>query len=504
MSRSDCELNDYQQAWAYLDSLQFFKIKLGLESMERFLGRVGNPQRALNFIHVAGTNGKGSTAAALLAILSRAGYRVGLYTSPHLSSVRERFRINDRYISEADFTRHAATIHGVLAGEQITYFEFTTALALLWFAEQKVDLAILEVGMGGRLDATNVITPLVGVITNVSMDHQAYLGNTLAEVAWEKAGIIKPGVPLVSGVAADESQEVVEKRCRELGAPFYLLGRDFAAVVSARSSHLPQAAEPGNRLPQDAAGDQPRSQGGWDYRGMGRNYRELPTVLVGRHQLANLSLVLATLELLDSRFHVGEEAVRAGLAAVRWPGRLELLEVKDRPAAASASLPVYPAQSGDCGPLAAPAAGAGGGCSAAGEAGAQGARPRRFLLDGAHNPAGVESLVAALQNNFAYERLIVVWAGMADKDLVATLGLIAPLGDLFIFTRPESERSATPEVLRELLPPPARAAALGAANVGQALQLAWEHSRPTDLILVAGSLYLVGAARKILAGELVN
>ncbi|MDH4321513.1 MAG: Mur ligase family protein, partial [Desulfobulbaceae bacterium] len=177
---------NYQEAWQFLDNLQFFKIKLGLESMNGFLDSVGHPQRQLRFIHVAGTNGKGSVSATLLSILAAAGYRVGLYTSPHLSSVRERFRINDTFIPEADFAAIATEIREVLGERQITYFEFTTALAMLWFARREVDVAILEVGMGGRLDATNVVTPLVSVITNVSMDHEAYLGTTLAEVAFEK------------------------------------------------------------------------------------------------------------------------------------------------------------------------------------------------------------------------------------------------------------------------------------------------------------------------------
>ncbi|MFH1019750.1 MAG: bifunctional folylpolyglutamate synthase/dihydrofolate synthase, partial [Pseudomonadota bacterium] len=152
---------NYQEAWTFLDNLQFFKIKLGLESMSRFLEAVGNPHRGLRFVHVAGTNGKGSVSTTLRTILTRAGYKVGLYTSPHLSCVRERFRIDERFISEEAFARQASAIRAALGERQITYFEFATALALLWFAEEQVDVAILEVGMGGRLDATNVVTPLV-------------------------------------------------------------------------------------------------------------------------------------------------------------------------------------------------------------------------------------------------------------------------------------------------------------------------------------------------------
>ncbi|MCX5875508.1 MAG: Mur ligase family protein, partial [Deltaproteobacteria bacterium] len=227
---------NYQEAWGFLDNLQFFKIKLGLESMSQFLDSVGNPHRGLRFVHVAGTNGKGSVSTTMRTILTKAGYKVGLYTSPHLSCVRERFRIDERFISEEAFARQASVIREALGERQITYFEFATALALLWCAEEQVDVAILEVGMGGRLDATNVITPLVSVITNVSMDHEQYLGNTLAAVAFEKAGVIKPGVPVVAGLAPDESLAVVEQVCQERKAPLFLLGREFDAVRGPKGS----------------------------------------------------------------------------------------------------------------------------------------------------------------------------------------------------------------------------------------------------------------------------
>lgn len=431
---------DYQAAWAYLDQLQFFKIKLGLDSMTAFLDRVGHPQRGLACIHVAGTNGKGSVSSALLAVLSRAGYRVGLYTSPHLSSVRERFRINETFIPEADFARVASQIRDVLGDEQITYFEFTTALALLWFAQEKVDLAILEVGMGGRLDATNVVTPLVGVITNVTMDHEAYLGDTLEAVAGEKVGIIKPGVPVVSAVADDISRVVVEKTCAEKGAPLFLLGRDFAMRTD--------------------------SAGGWEYAGIGGNRRltGLRCNLIGRHQADNMGVVLAICDLLQPRYPVPESAIREGLAAVCWPGRLESFRLSR----------------------------------------AAGQGERQVLLDGAHNPAGVASLVAALRDDFAYRKLVMVWGSMADKDLAATLAQVAPLADTLILTRPAGERSATASQLLDQVVPEYRNKAVQTADVHEAIDRAWALAGPEDLICIAGSLYLVGAARKELLGEVVG
>jgi len=429
---------DYREAWEYLDQLQFFKIKLGLDSMEAFLDRVGHPQRGLASIHVAGTNGKGSVSSALLSVLSRAGYRVGLYTSPHLSSVRERFRINDAFIPEADFAGVASQIRAVIGNGQITYFEFTTALALLWFAQEKVDLAILEVGMGGRLDATNVVTPLAGVITNVTMDHEAYLGDTLEAVAGEKAGIIKPNVPLVSAVADDVSRVVVEKTCAEKGAPLYLLGRDFA-------------------MHSDVAGS-------WEYDGLGgdRRLAGLRCNLIGRHQADNMAVVLAICDLLQARYPVPEAAIREGLATVRWPGRLESFVVQ------------------------------------------RDGEERRFLLDGAHNPAGVESLVAALRDDFTCRNLVMVWGSMADKDLAGTLAQVAPLADTLILTRPAGERAATAAQLLAQVPSFCQGKAVQTVDVREALNRAWELAGPEDLVCIAGSLYLVGAARQELLGEVAG
>jgi dihydrofolate synthase / folylpolyglutamate synthase len=440
---------DYNQAWQFLDSLQFFKIKLGLDSMNRFLDDLGRPQQRLKFIHVAGTNGKGSVAATLQAVLSRAGLRVGLYTSPHLSSVRERFRIDEEYIPGQEFAEHATEIRDILKDRQITYFEFTTALALLWFARRQVDLVILEVGMGGRLDATNVITPLVSIITNVSMDHEAYLGTTLAAVAREKAGIIKQGVPVVAGVADGAGRDVVAETCREREALLYLFRRDFSA--------------------------EPAEHGCWRYQGIsaGHVLPEIEYRLRGGHQLINGALVLATLEILADRgFRVGEAVIRAGLREVSWPGRLEYFELAIEEVA---------------------------------EPGVQGQDHRiwRILLDGAHNPAGVETLANALANDYTYRQLILVWGSMADKDLAPMLAKVAPLCHRFIFTRPAGERAAEPRLLLELLPDGARARAECVPEIPKAISLARELAGEGDLVCIAGSLYLVGEARKMLVGELI-
>jgi dihydrofolate synthase/folylpolyglutamate synthase len=444
---------DYQEAWSYLDDLQFFKIKLRLDSMFEFLDSIGHPQDSLKFVHVGGTNGKGSVSVNLLTIMSKADYKVGLYTSPHLSSVRERFRINDNYISEEDFARHATTIRDTLGEKQITYFEFTTALALLWFVEQGVDIAIMEVGLGGRLDATNVITPLVSVITNVSMDHEVHLGKTLGDIAYEKAGIVKPGIPVVSGVASDESRHVLESTCLENGSSLYILGQEFYPEFETATT--------------------------WTYRAISgsRGVRGLHGSLAGNYQVDNAAVALAALDILaDKGFPVDDQAIQEALPEVRWPGRLESFCLTE-PGMAKvdcADMDVHDLDG-----------------------------YRRYLLDGAHNPAGVKNLVEYFNTLDDYRDLVMIWASMADKDYMPALAMIAPLCRLMIFVSPDEERSATPEMLIKALPPEYRERAEGCNSVKKALATARQMTDSNDLICAAGSLYLVGAIRSMLLGEIV-
>jgi dihydrofolate synthase/folylpolyglutamate synthase len=451
---------NYENTWTFLDNLQFFKIKLGLESMSMFLDELDSPEKKLKFVHIAGTNGKGSVAATLLTLLSNGGYKVGLYTSPHLSSVRERFRINDEYISEEEFAEEGSRIHDILNGRQIMYFEFTTALALLWFARREVDLAILEVGLGGRLDATNVITPLVSVITNVSMDHEMYLGDTLAEIAEEKAGIIKSGIPVVAGVGTGQTEDertvlsVVEQTCNERKAPLYLYGRDF---------YVEQASDKT-----------------WDYWAMKRKegcckLREkiggLSFNLKGNYQMVNTGVALAALEMIDQHdFSIDDETIRANLPKVSWPGRLEhFCLARDDQSQVECGSP----------------------------------NAVNYLLDGAHNPAGVESLRVALDDDFEYDRLILMWAAMEDKDINKTLPVVAPLADTLVLTKVDYDRSAEPENLKETLPTELQSKVVCESSLSDALDRAAKLAGDNDLICIAGSLYMIGEARKILLGELV-
>ncbi len=428
---------DYKESRKFLDELQFFKIKLGLDSMTRFLGRLGHPEDGMKFVHIGGTNGKGSVAKTIQTVLSEAGYKIGLYTSPHLTSVRERFRINDAFISKADYAYNASHIVATLAGEQITYFEFTTALALLWFSEQEVDLAILEVGMGGRLDATNIVTPQVSIITNVSMDHEDYLGKTLTAVAAEKAGIIKSGVPLISGVTEPAACQVVRERAKELAAPLLELNRDFKMVGEGEF---------------------------WRFTADGRPaITDLEITLRGSYQGDNTALALAALGILASKgFPLSDDIIRKGIAQVSWPGRLENFSHLD----------------------------------------SENGSVQDYLLDGAHNPAGIAALATELRKLDSHS-IIMVWASMADKDYGQCLRLIAPLCREIIFTRPEENRSATPEQLKAELND-CQIICHAAVPVFAALEKAVSLARRGDLICVAGSLYLVGKARAILLGALTD
>ena len=292
----------YASAVSYLYSLQKHGIKLGLDTMTALIGRLGMPQARYRTLHIAGTNGKGSTAAMTAAILQNAGYRVGLYTSPHLIEFRERIRVNGKMISESDVARLTDRLKRLCEPDlPLTFFECTTAMALQYFADAQVDVAVLEVGLGGRFDATNVVTPVVCAITTIALDHQEYLGTTLASVAFEKAGIIKQNVPVVLGRVSDEPRRIIEQIAIERLAPLIRLGEEF-----------------------EVTGQTPAR---FAFFGRGVRYDDLCCALEGAHQLDNAACALALLEAAGgSGIVIREEAVRDGLQTVHWEGRLEVVD----------------------------------------------------------------------------------------------------------------------------------------------------------------------------------
>ncbi|HEY3762658.1 MAG TPA: folylpolyglutamate synthase/dihydrofolate synthase family protein [Verrucomicrobiae bacterium] len=277
----------YPEAIQFLYGLRLFGAKFGLENTFKLAALADDPQKKLHFIHVAGTNGKGSTCAMLESIYRAAGLRVGLFTSPHLVSFRERIQVNRQLISEDDVVRLLSEFQPFLKefseGHHPTFFEVVTVMALKYFAEQKCEMVIWETGLGGRLDATNIVTPLASIITNIALDHQQWLGDTLAKIASEKAGIIKPGVPVLTAVDEPEALDVIEKIAREKGAPLTLVDSGWIASP--------------------------------------------PTpALSGEHQKRNAALAMATVEMING---VTEKQIQEGLDQVQWPGRLQLVERSD-------------------------------------------------------------------------------------------------------------------------------------------------------------------------------
>ena len=291
----------YRETLAYLSGLNSLGIRLGLDPIRSLLGRLNDPQESFPSVLIAGTNGKGSVAAMTASILSTAGFRTGLYTSPDLIDVRERIRIDGRMISREDMASCAEEVQGRIR-EEVSYFEFLTAMAFLHFQRRKADIAVLEVGMGGRLDATNVVVPLVSVITNISLEHREHLGNTLAEIAREKGGIIKEGGVCLTAARQKPVIGTLEAICRERGgARLYRVGKEIRTTI--------------------------HRDGTFSYRGVGRRHERLLCPLAGKHQISNAALALAAVEQVrDAGFRVGEAAVSEGLKQAHWEGRLEILQ----------------------------------------------------------------------------------------------------------------------------------------------------------------------------------
>ncbi len=407
----------------FLFQLESKGINLDLGPVARLLQRLDNPHKKYPTVHIGGSNGKGSVAAMISSMLHEAGFTVGLYTSPHISDFRERIRVNTLMISSEELCEFIELIRNEIT-EDITYFEFATVLAFLYFERCKVDIAVLEVGMGGRLDATNVVVPHVSVITNVSLEHTAYLGRSLKSIAGEKGGIVKREGVCVTAAKQRIVRSVLEKICGELNARLYRAGRDMRLRKSGHDT--------------------------FSYYGIYNDYHNLSVALVGNHQKENAVLALGAVDVLTEKgFTINTDAVAKGLKNVRWEGRLEVLRKK---------------------PL--------------------------LLTDGAHNPAGAAALSRSLTTDFSYEKLILIFGVLKDKDYRAMLRILAQLADVVIVTKPDSERALDPQVLTA----PARRYTdrlWCIENVRDALDKAFSLAGDDDVICVTGSLYLVGAAKRL-------
>jgi dihydrofolate synthase / folylpolyglutamate synthase len=392
---------NYSEAIQFLYGLQMFGANFGLENTFKLAALAGDPQKRLRFIHVAGTNGKGSTCAMLESIYRAAGLRVGLFTSPHLVSFRERIQVNRQLIPEAEVVRLVEALRAANRENDATLFEFATVMALKFFAEHQCDLVIWETGLGGRLDATNIVMPLASLITNIAFDHQQWLGDTLEKIAAEKAGIIKPGVPVLTATSEPSALAVIKKIAREKNAPLKIVSRPA-----------------GTPAPP----------------------------LLGDHQKLNAALALAAVEVLQGQIPVAVEKIRAGLANVHWPGRLQLIE----------------------------------------KPGGQ-----KFLLDGAHNAAGATVLRAALEKHFPGEKPAFIFGVLADKQWPDICRTLAPLAARIFTVSVASERTADAKELAKYFHAanPA-AAAIACRDFSQALAAC----KDAPFVVVTGSLYLVGEA----------
>jgi dihydrofolate synthase/folylpolyglutamate synthase len=296
--------NEYQQSIDYLYGLEKFGMIFDLKKVEEILEAIGNPHREIQAIHIGGTNGKGSTAAMMASILQKEGYRVGLYTSPHLIRFTERIKLNGKEIEKEAVAELVTWMRERMEAASIllpyTFFDFSTALCLLYFKQTIVDLAILEVGLGGRLDSTNVVDPLLSVITNIGKEHEKYLGRSITKIAREKAGIVKKTRPLITAATQPQILRLFSKICQEKGSPYYRIGREFRYVRNGEKN--------------------------FDYEGLQRKFWDVSVNLGGPHQIVNATTALAAMEVLNELgYPVSNDAMIEGLKEVEWPGRLELI-----------------------------------------------------------------------------------------------------------------------------------------------------------------------------------
>jgi dihydrofolate synthase / folylpolyglutamate synthase len=428
----------YSDSLAYLAALgqELRGVKFDLANMRHILGPLGHPERSYPSAIVAGTNGKGSTSAMLASILTRSGYKTGLYTSPHLVSVNERIRVDGREVTNDEFASAFSEVgtavanllsQGVLARHP-SFFEFLTATAFVHFRRVQAGFAVLEVGMGGRLDATNVVDPEVAVITNVDLDHMEYLGTTHAAIAVEKAGVIRGGRPVISGCAHPDAAEVVRRRSAELGAELVEIPA-FARVENLQARH-----------------------GRYDFDlGLnGTRFINLHTPLQGRFQVENTAAaVAAAWKLTERGWTIPNEAIAEGVARANWPGRLEVFGEE---------------------PL--------------------------TLLDGAHNPAAARAVAEFVRTELAGRPLTLLYASMRDKAVEEISSLLFPLASKIYLTRSPQPRAATPEEILDRSGTQDLPAIAIEPDPVRALLAARRSAPAGGVVLAAGSLFLVGALKQ--------
>jgi len=417
---------NFDEALNWFYGFQKFGIQLGLERIRHLVNELGNPHRDIKIVHVAGTNGKGSVCKLIGSILQEGGYTVGTYLSPHLQRFSERMTINNKEISEEEIASLVATIKPIVdkmirEENTPTFFEIVTTMAFQYFYDKNVDVAVIEVGLGGRYDATNVVNPMITVITNVSLEHERILGKQIKDIAGEKAGIIKKGVPVITAAIGD-ALAVIEKKATENNATVEM-------IDSKRWKRIH-----GNMTGQEFL-----------IKGTLTEYR-VNTPLLGQYQGENIALTIAAIEKLQMNgMYLTDEAIIKGIEKAMSPGRMEIVGFK---------------------PI--------------------------ILLDGAHNVEGIKSLKSTLEEDFVYERLILILGILSDKNVQEILGIITPIADTIIVTKSHNKRACDPSKLKEMI---GKKDAVIKDEISDALNHAKKVAKKQDLICVTGSLFTIGEAK---------
>lgn len=434
----------YKEALEFIHDLNRFGTKLGLNNILKLLELLDNPHKNINVIHVAGTNGKGSTSAMIDKILQEEGYKVGLFTSPYLEVFNERIRINGKNISDEDLARFTEKVQeavNYMRQNNIgfpTEFEVVTAIGLLYFKEKNVDIIVLEVGMGGRLDATNVVIPKVSVITPIDLDHQQYLGDSIEKIAKEKCGIIKKGVPVVSAPQESKALKVIEKTAKDRCCPLIKVSRDQ------QNQHVDTISF--KIVSEDIKGSF------FDLKTPKDSYDNLRINLIGAHQVENAATAIGAIEVLkDSGIKVKKESIYKGLQNTKWAGRNELLQEN---------------------PF--------------------------VLIDGAHNMAGIRALKDTIEKHFVDFDKILVLGILEDKDYEQMVKEISLVADTIIVTKPLSPRALSATKLAKCILKHRNMKKVNVykrSEINDAIDLAFDLSKKNDLIIFAGSIYLIGSVR---------
>ena len=426
---------NYKETMEYIENTEKFGRNYGLSRTKKILELLGNPHKKLKCIHIAGTNGKGSTTSMINSILMSAGNKVGMYTSPYLEVFEERIQIDSKNISENSLSLVVSKVKNAvdqvieLGFEHPTEFEIITCAAFLYFYIEKVDFALIEVGLGGRLDSTNVITPILSIITSISLDHMQVLGNTIELIAGEKAGIIKNKVPVVLYPQEVEVEKVIEKTCIENNSPLIKVKKNSAELLNINDEASTQAI-------------------------IIKTYKDQYNIelsLLGSNQLLNCATALTSIEMLkDLGVKIEKNNIIYGLSHVKWNGRLEVMD-----------------------------------------------REPLIVIDGAHNIDGINSLVESLKKYFKYDKLILVLGILADKQVEAMIKVIAPLATQIIAVTPHSNRgSLATELKKVVLNYNENCEAI--ESYSEAYKKALTYATSKDLILFSGSLHMIGDMRKII------